>query len=80
MSPSGGQALSLAAGTGKVTRGGLFGGTTPLASLAVPSGATTISGDGVKTTGAQSYAAPVVVTGTAQLASFMGAGKGADRP
>ena len=71
---NGGQALSLVAGTGKVTLGGLFGGQTPLTSLAVLSGETTISGGGVKTTAAQTYAAPVTVTGAAALESTAAGG------
>jgi len=71
---NGAQQLSLIAGTGTVTLGGQFGGTTPLSSFAVLSGATTISGDGVKTAGAQSYAAAVAVTGTPTLTSVSGGG------
>jgi parallel beta-helix repeat protein len=66
---NGAQALSLVAGTGTVTLGGQFGGTTPLTTLSVLSGATTISGSGVITSGNQTYVAPVTVTGSATLTS-----------
>ena len=71
---NGSQALTLLAGTGKVTLGGLFGGVTPLTALTVTSGATTISGGGVTTSGAQSYTPAVTVTSAATLRSLTGSG------
>ena len=68
---NGGFGLTVNAGTGAVTFGGVVGGTTPLASLAV-TGPTTLDGF-VTTTGTQTYNSAVTLGATDTLTTTNGA-------
>ena len=65
---AGQQALTVAAGTGYITLGGVVGGTAALKQLDATGGTTLLAGD-VTTTGTQTYTGNLVLTGDVKLAT-----------